>query len=374
MPNNHAEVRIHGAGLAGCSVAHALASRGTRVELVDPNGLAGGASGQRQAVFQPRPGGPTERDARLVRLGFHFTRALLARLDPDDSFWRECGVLHLATDRDAAERFARRVAVTEDPSDFVALDREGVRALLGPTSRNDGLEGGLWIPTAGTLEPRSLCRALIESIRSRIELRSTPSDREVEVQVLANGADASVQPGTERLAIRPTRGQATNVRATDLTALPFVLCNSGYATPADRDGLVTLAATYGHGDSSGEVRAEDDDKNLVRTRVNLHPLALSPEAQVVLGEAGVRATTADRMPLVGELPSDLRPTGLGAGRWFASLGHGSRGTATAPITGEWLASWILGEARDGLQEWVAPLRPARRARPPTSDDRSSDPT
>ena len=95
QPPGERRAAIIGAGIAGCTTAHALAAAGWQVDIYDQAAtLATGASCNLAGMLRPLPSADDNYLSRLTRAGFLATRALLAELPA--ARWAPCEVLHLA--------------------------------------------------------------------------------------------------------------------------------------------------------------------------------------------------------------------------------------------------------------------------------------
>ena len=130
-------------------------------------------------------------------------------------------------------------------------------------------------------------------------------------------------------------------------------------------------ATFERDSLDASVRADDDASN----RAGL--ASMLPQLQIkdaIDAFAGVRATTPDRLPLVGPLSdasacndiyadlhhgrklSDYPALPIQPGI-FVLGGLGSRGIVTAPFTAHLLADYMAGGKR--IAEWTSLINPAR---------------
>ena len=151
MPARH--VAVIGAGLAGASVAEALARRGVRVTLIDREDPGAGASGNRQGALYVKLAAETNLQSRVYLAGLLYTRRWLARLDPGQELWQDCGVLQLAMHDKEANRqasfmthHALPASVIETVDSQTASERTGTRLE----------QGGLDYSGAGWVRPAAL--------------------------------------------------------------------------------------------------------------------------------------------------------------------------------------------------------------------------
>lgn len=373
-------VTVAGAGLAGAGAARALADRGVTVTVLDPGGIAPGASGHALAVLQPRIG--DEPDARFVTAAFAFTRRFIDEHARAEVIAAE-GVLHPALDPEEAETLRARLArhaearESEARSPATWLDREACVALAGA---DVAPAGGLSIPDGAVVRPAALCAALLGHPGITLERRSL--DRLGDGSfVLAHSLAA--ERLCEELPLRAARGQLTHLAAgADDTPPRVVLCHQGYLTPAV-DGIRAAGSTYAFDERSDVPDAADDQRNVIRHRVSFPSCSEALDQPVVGADTGVRALTPDRLPYVGPLPDvpaclqsygtlwrggrapqTVEPVQSTTPGVFVSLGHGSRGVATGPFAGEILAALWCGEPiplPPDLVARVLPIRVLRRA-------------
>ena len=93
---------IIGAGLAGASIAHALALRGWRVSVLDQEAMpAGGASGLPAGLAVPHVSTDDSPRSRLTRSGIRLMAQHASRLLESGQDWEQCGVLQRRADGSA---------------------------------------------------------------------------------------------------------------------------------------------------------------------------------------------------------------------------------------------------------------------------------
>lgn len=339
-------ITVLGAGIAGCAAAHALARRGHDVTLVDRHpACAQETSGNPVAIVYPKLTADRAPMGEFHKAGFCFTRALIEYLQLPS--WRETGVLHLALDETEKERHQKILSHHAYPPDFV---RD---------------ENGLFQPLAGFLSPPEFCASLIENPAIK-KIYEFPINRLEETQdgwkILGDKtleADAVVIAlglGSRTMMdipLQSLRGQISYLKPTPSSEkIKTVICHDGYITPVE-DGLHCIGATF-HKEEPGDtaVRTEDHAENLSKLSKNLPDLRLSME-HVSGGRTGYRATTQDKLPLIGPYKN-----------LYLSTGYGAHGMTGAPLGGEIVAAMISGDplpvARD-LMDYLLPERFARRA-------------
>lgn len=392
---------IIGGGLAGTSVASALARRGWDVLIVEQcRGLAQRASGNLAAVISPMLSKDDSLASRLSRASFLQLLREMRRLNCRLPLvrWEQCGVIQLAADDAQDLAFADLLKTHQYPAGYVRhINAKEVASISGSPS---AARGALLFPSAGWVNPPSLCEARLaeDGVRVRFgervcELVQKGNDwqlfgdganliAEATVVVLANGFEATSLDQAQHLHFKTVRGQVTHLRENEVKNLGVVICGDGYLTPSF-DGLCSLGATYDFGVKEHSVLEEFTFQNLSRFPKLMLGAPVPGLHAVLGGRVGFRSLTADRMPMIGQL-ADARLIGKQSdnrsSHWerlsdiprlpglFTCLGMGSRGVVWSGMAGEILASLIEGEPSpiegdlfDAIDPARAILREARRA-------------
>ncbi len=349
---------VIGAGIAGASAARQLARRGIAVTVLERERPAAGGSGNPVGIVRPEPGGAANPVTEISAAGASWLQRWIARHGSKVRHdW--CGVLRIA--RDARKRDKMAEQAQQVPADWLSeVDLQAAAALCGSLPADSGFH----LPQAGWVAPPTLVAALLDapSITLRIgadviALTQQANGWGVQLAdgrlldaplvVLATAFDTGL--ATMQFAIGRARGQLSQLPARDDHSLQMVVCRDGYISPAV-DGWHTIGATVQHDDEEAAARRSDDEENFARLQ-RLLPGFANEAAQLQSGRVGWRATTQDRVPLVGKIADGL----------YASLAHGARGVTCAPLCAEFLAAMICDEPLPLGSEWVARLDPVRRA-------------
>ncbi|MHA6288786.1 tRNA (5-methylaminomethyl-2-thiouridine)(34)-methyltransferase MnmD [Maricaulis sp. CAU 1757] len=327
-------VAVVGAGIAGASLVRALAARGVEVDWLDQKGLAAGASGAPAGLLTPRLERADRPHVRATLAAYAFARSLYGALEG----FHASGAQRRARDDREAARF------------------EALAEMLG-----EGFawrDGALHMASAGWFEPERLVRAVANGLDPRrahvVAVDQHPDGvvlRDADGLVVAE-ADHVVHAGGHGAAafygdLEPSAGQLAVFAGTP----PEQPVSWGqYACPAP-DGVL-IGATHVRGEVAGAMeQAIAGFRSDVASA--LPGLALG---EVLETWSGVRATTADRLPVLGE---------CGAGQSVLG-GFGARGFAHAPLLAEALVAELFGQAgaleRDGRASLDAGRFEARRRR------------
>lgn len=348
-------VAIVGAGIAGAALARAFIAQGVRPVVIEAGRPGAGGSGFPAALVTPRLDAGDPAIAGLYAQTLERAATLYDAL-PDAVTAH--GVLQLEqAPRDAA-RFEKIAAQSLWPAGAMAvLDAAACSARLGETVAG----GGLWMAGARAIRPAAVLTAWLAQVErtSAQVVRIEPAERgwrlldetgervaEAEVVILAGGwGSAGLRPDLD---LAPVRGQADWVE--DAPAPPAAAWG-GYAAPTG-DGLL-YGATHERGETVAETSDAASQRNLDTVAARLPALAARIEAAgPVQRRAAVRATTADRLPLAGEIAPGLYVLG----------GLGSRGFCAAPLLAEHVAARALGAPSPLPEGLAARVTPARRRR------------
>lgn len=350
-------VAVVGGGIAGTSAARAFLDAGADVTLFDAAGhLAAGASGNPLALVMPRLDAGDTVQARLLVDAYLSARATYRGLAGTDEITVQ---QHPRNDRDA-ERFAKVLA---DPP----LPLEDLEALRG---------GGLLHKRALVVRPAELIPALVDGAEVRVgELADLDTETRAvngeafDAVVLASGmAAGDVFPW---LGLVGRLGQVEHVGAA-AHADPSAIASGHYALSAGPDRLwgATFEAADGPPLVSDTARAANAEA--------LETLDPWWRAQVSgakpRSRAGVRATTPDRLPLIGAAvdANAMRAAfaGLGSGQRinsdaptmegiYLAAGFGARGFTWGPWAGAILAAQGLGGPSPAPRAALEAVSPAR---------------
>ena len=384
-------IAIIGGGLAGAWTAHAFAKRGFPVTVFEKQSPASGASGNRQGITYAKLSIEATPNS-LIQLQALAHLSTWFQMFSEDT-WQHTGVLLLAQSPEEQKHQDKLLqALPSSHHLLVPVSQATASALCGQKLRF----GGLHIPSGGWLNPKRCVDTLldhphihvrpyhrIESVESigngsilSVETSShQKTSYDCDLVILANAREAS-QFSRLPLSLKPVRGQVTDmIHGTDLN---MPICGDAYVAPA-WDGVTTCGATYTPNSDDLTARTEDDQANI--DAINSMMLQPAWSADDILDHrVSIRTATPDYAPVVGQIAAtDIWKDKLKPLRHDASYqpeyelpfvpgnyvlaGLGSRGTLTAPIAAEILASQVLGEAlpvAEHIRKALAPDRFLRR--------------
>lgn len=341
-------VAVIGGGIAGASVAAALAHRAVEVTLFEKAELAADGSGNIRGLCNPKFTAQRGIEADLYSSAFALMQRVLSGVSQvEDIGYVPCGSLHLMTDEAKEKRYRKFPEAWGWHEDHAQiLEAEGASGVCGvPVSKT-----ALFLPDAAMVSPR-LAVAYLARSAARVVYKSVDQisqqadgwlvDGEVyDSVVIANGFGAQ---GFEQLApffanapLQRIRGQVTRVQETTAyQRLKTNLCYGGYST-IPFSGEVVVGSTFQHWIDSPELRPEDNEDNL-RKLAEVFP-DLAEGLEVVAARAGFRCAAKDRFPIIGAVPGQ---DGL-----YVSIAHGSHGILSGLMGGEILAAILCGEPQN----------------------------
>ncbi len=422
-PSRHDAIVI-GSGIAGCSAADALTREGWQVTLLDANpGPAHGASGNPGGLFHTIVHGDDGMHARALRAAALATwRRVRAWIDRGALPGQATGLLRLdpKQDADGARALAERLPWLGEQATWLDQAEAGERSGLPVPS------GGWWLPQAGWMSPADACRLLLDGALARCQrdgqallhtMWSTPVHAlrrsghgwqalgeqgqvlaEAGSIVIANAWQANALldtlPADQAVDCPPVsavRGQVSVLPAQQAGPRPLApVAGQGYVLSLS-DGRLLCGATTQHHDKETGLRQADHLHNLNQAlRLGALPtgtdeqrlaemaatLSASGESGLLTGRVGWRATTPDRLPLIGALPwhPDRLATQPPAraeqvrmlprerdaqGGLYLIGGLGSRGLTWSMLAGDLLAHWVCGTPCPVEAELRDALDPAR---------------
>ena len=358
--NGQANTRIAviGGGIAGASAARALIDAGADVTVFDkaPE-VAGGASGNKLALLMPRLDAGDTVQARLLVDAYLAARGAYQTL-PGVT---ETDVRQIPKDETDRTRFAKLLA---DPP----LPLEDLESIQN---------GGLLHKRAMILRPTQLIPALLTGATLRLGEHAdvdmparTVNGEAFDAIIIATAMDTADQLPWLNLTAR--LGQVEWVGDT-ATAPPDAVTSGTYALADGPDrlwGATFEPAPAGIITISDAARAEN-----AQGLETLSPWWIrDARDHTPVSRAALRATTIDRLPLVGPVPDHAATLdlfdGLKKGRRvnadapvlpgiFIVNGFGARGFTWGPWAGGILAAMILGGPAPAPADALAAVSPVR---------------
>jgi len=348
------KVAIVGSGFSGAFLANALARRGLEVSVFEKaDSIAAGASGNPAAIAIPYVSNQSSPQHRL------FLEAWRYFLINAPSSFKRTGAIQLSYS-DRLDKVIDQLGAWQWPEEEAqVLSIDELSDIAGTKlSCVRGLRKGLYYPSGGYIDPRELCRSLLEQDGIQIHLESPVTVNEIEndfdAVVLCTasetlGASLGEESNIPKLPVSPLRGQCLNFKTSKTEPPKTVVCGHAYITPANSEGSFLIGATYSRDNLSLQPSKKDSEEILEKTFgmcPDLQPSLVGSEAR-----ASLRCSVRDRMPIVGK----LRTSAKDKCPVYGLVGLGSRGLTLSSLLSEVLAAEIFGEPPPCSPEVVATL-------------------
>jgi glycine oxidase len=337
-----ADIVIHGAGIFGLSVAWESLSRGASVVVVDPNGVAAGASGGLVGALAPHTPENWNDKKQLQFDSLERAETLwaeVAEVSGRDPGYARSGRLQPVMDDRALELAQARAAQARNlwrgryRWEVITDDDAPIRAPTGRLIRDS---------LSARLHPRNATRALADAVRARGGRIMDRAGAETGVHVLATGAAGLEAISAEVGATigNGVKGQAALLDC-DLATMPQLFVDGLHIVP-HRDGTVAIGSTSER-DYDTPTGTDAQLDGLIDKARRWCP-ALR-DAPVIERWAGLRPRARSRAPMIG-----AHPTKPGA---FIANGGFKIGFGMAPICARLLVDLVL-EGRDAIPDSFRP--------------------
>ncbi len=326
-----ADVTVRGAGIFGLSVAYVCARRGARVQVIDPGGVAAGASGGIVGALAPHV--PEQWNPKKA---FQFDSLRMA-----EGFWAQ------VADRAGLPTGYARTGRLQPLADDAAVALAERRAGTAVTHWGDFATWSVVKAQGAGWEPPSASGKLVrDTLSALIHPRQATAALAAAVEafggrIVTDGADtgavvwATGWQGLEGLG-NGVKGQAALLDF-DAAGSPQLYADTLHIIPHN-DGTVAIGSTSERDFDNPTATDGALDDVIARAKAAMPVLA---DAPVIARWAGVRPRAKSRAPLLGAHP--LKP---GA---FIANGGFKIGFGMAPKVGEVMADLVL-EGRDAIPE------------------------
>ncbi len=162
---SHVQTIIIGGGIVGCSSAYHLAKMGrTDVLLLEQGKLTSGTTWHAAGlVGQMRPN-------RNMTVMSKYGIELYAALEAETGLatgWKQCGSVNVARSPERMKVLRKQTAMARSFGVECQLITPQEAGTLYPVMRTDDLQGAIWLPGDGTVNPADLCMSLAKGARNR---------------------------------------------------------------------------------------------------------------------------------------------------------------------------------------------------------------
>ncbi|MCR9131915.1 MAG: FAD-binding oxidoreductase [bacterium] len=341
------DVCILGAGLAGMHTAIELMEAGLTVCVIDPKGIAGGASGTPVGLANPATGRFANRSWRAEQC----MERLTVRLEEISNytgreFYRKSGVLRPALSKKIAGRMQENVVNNDWAPAMVEWKSSAELEEMHPGLTS--IEGGVWVPDGLTVSIPDYLRGIHSYLSERkvffflgrnysIQKKNNwkiSIDQEdhftANKLVICAGIYSKSFDISKELPLHAVKGQTAIMQANDFLEFDHAVSAQGYFSKIN-DKEFILGSTYEH-----NFEHEEPDEvgfEFMFSRFSKVQPELASSSKIVNQWAGVRASTPDRKPIIGTLDKEMES--------FIFAGLGSKGLLYSAYGAELLKEHLL---------------------------------
>ena len=373
---------VVGAGLAGCFIAWRLAAAGWKVSVVDKLSSAGQqASGNPGAVLFPKLSAYQSPLSELMLSAYLYSSRFIRSIYSEV---KSSGCLILSdTEKELKVQKEIERWLSYCPDLAVAMDEQQASEKAGIPLHC----GGLFFPESFYLDSKAFCEFLLS--HPNIEFFPETSIQQPEfingqwvagghqasILILANGWEAKQVSACDGIPFRALSGQMTALKPSPLLAgLNTVLCGSGHLLPADGE-MQWTGTSYHPNDADNTIRPSDDADNIAKLGAFVKNLE-ADKMKAIASWAGVRCSTTDYMPVIGELCHNEQfyqqysKFKKNANAWYDKAspsmqglyvfsGFGSKGLTTIPLLSLHLLNLIEGRFSPLPSNLIQAVSPSR---------------
>lgn len=328
--SNTIEYCILGAGLAGVSLAHELVKVGTSVCLIDPQGIASGASGTPLGLVNPATG-------RYATLSWDAERCYSSILDNlrmvqeehPTPFFKRSGILRPALDEKIATKMMANFENTLWPNDWIEWFDEDALKNFHPGITCFG--GGVWLPIGLTVDIAQYLNHFVDYLEKLESFRFVNTEYELQKSndewlitfsdgttitaehlIYTTGATTRFSKYWDWLSMHPVKGQLAVLESRYPLSFDHAVSALGYITSLS-DSHFVIGSTYEHRFEHEQI--DDQGLDYLLTRFGKVLPELKSESKLISQWTGTRVSTPNRMPILGKHPSEEKLylfTGLGS--------------------------------------------------------------
>ncbi len=310
----HFDYCIFGAGLAGVSLASELIKENVSVCLIDPNGIASGASGTPIGLVNPATG-------RYATLTWEAEKCYSSILDNltsiqqkcDSPFFKKTGVLRPALDEKIAKRMKENLDSMPWPDNWIEWYDEDELKKFHPGITCIG--GGVWVSVGLTVDISSYLNEFMRFLISNSDFSFFEfeysiikkdkkwginlSNQEILIAdklVFTTGASTNNFDFWKDIPLYPVKGQLAVMESQSPLLFDHAVSALGYIASMDSNRFV-IGSTYEHSFNHEDI--DEEGLNYLLTRFGKVLPELRTNSKVISQWSGVRASTPNRMPIMG---------------------------------------------------------------------------
>jgi glycine oxidase len=362
-------VVICGGGVIGCATAYFLAATGTKVTVIESDGIASGASGAAAGILSRPSTDNTDDPLFEIRMaGFNLHQELAQTLPSESGVQYDYSVTPRVivpnNETEVSELLNRLSSVELAESSAELLDANALAKQTGWIDKTR--YGGAFLDAGAQVDPYKFTLALVAAAeRSGVKFitgkvmgikLNNQSFQSVTVDHKTISGDACLlsmgpwakdaSPWVNRpIPVRPLKGQIIKTRPQKKLTHLTLLNGSNYAITRE-NGLLILGTT--EEDVGFDTSITDTARDEIITFGLTFSSALET-AELIEQTACLRPLSDDGRPIMGELIPDSN--------LFISTGHGRQGILMSPAAGRAMSD-LINTGETGLLD-LSPFNPER---------------
>jgi len=327
----HADFCILGAGLAGLSLADSLTDHNLSSIVIEKNALASGASGTPGGLVNPATGRRAKKSWKAVQCYKAIAKNLeKIQATTNERFYLNNGLLRPALLEKMARKMKNQHEKTTWPSGWCQWKSESEIKEIHPGI--ECVDGGLWLPIGLTVDVGKYVQAYAQWLRDEgINILTNQQPLEIhhdkkwhvelgdstiatKYLVFATGHYTPQSKYWDWLPINLIKGQVAKFKAASgPLSFSHSISSLGYIARLDEEDTFVQGSTYEH--DFEDLNPDQGGEDYLRKRMHRTLPELEKESKVVDQWAGVRTSTPNYKPILGEHPKHKNLhvfTGLGS--------------------------------------------------------------
>lgn len=338
---------VIGAGLSGLSTADSLIEKNCKVAVIDRKGIASSASGIPVGMVDPA----ASRNANLYWESENCFNTISENLEKIQShssrkFYKVTGVLRPGINEKRGKSLERSFHRQDWPEGWCEwLDESEIKEM---TPEVHCEYGGLWHPNSIAVSIPKYLNAYSEYLgKKQVPLHIlkdyelSPNNDFWEIKnndivlrtqnvIYATGAETSESTFWSELPLHPVKGQVAIYKTEDPLPFSCSISGNGHIGVID-DVTFLIGSTYEH--DFTYTHTDEYGRNYLQQKLEESLPSIAPKSQLVRQWAGVRASTPNRLPI------------LGTHRNYSNIhiitGMGSKGLLYSKYTANLLADYLV---------------------------------
>lgn len=304
--------------MAGLSLADALGEQGFSTIVIDKNSIGSGASGTPGGLVNPATG----RRAKKSWKAEECYEAIAANLEKvqeatEKSFFSNNGLLRPALLEKMARKMKEQHESTTWPGGWCQWKNEGEIKEIHPGI--NCVNGGLWLPIGLTVDVGKYITAYAQYLKARgipILANNAPksisnnqswqielSNSTIQAQhlVFATGHYITESSFWDWLPVNLIKGQVAKFESSSVLSFSHSISSLGYIARLGTPNTFIQGSTYEH--DFEHLNPDQEGENYLRKRMRRTLPQLEKSSTVINQWAGVRTSTPNYKPILGEHPN-----------------------------------------------------------------------